>query len=80
VVNQLTQACSVVAALINSVVQQLISGTCQGFRRPTGASDSLVADVPAMAAFAKAASDGGIEHDAVVALYQVPTQRDCQKP
>ncbi len=57
--------------LINLVVQQLSEATCQGFRRPTGPSDSLVADMPPMVAFAKAASDGGIEHDAVAALYQV---------
>ncbi|KAL0025284.1 hypothetical protein WJX79_000539 [Trebouxia sp. C0005] len=56
--------------LINLVVQHLSEATCQGFRRPTGPSDSLVADVPPMAAFAKAASDGGIEHDAVASLYQ----------
>ena len=57
--------------LINLVVQRLIGATCQGFRRPTGPADSLVADMPPMAAFAKAASDGGIEHDAVASLYQV---------
>ena len=59
------------ADLISLVIQQLIEGTCQSFRRPSGPSDSLVADVPAMAAFAKAALDGGIEHDAATALYQV---------
>ena len=63
--------CVSVLGLINLVVQQLSEATCQGFRRPTGASDSLVADMPPMAAFAKAASDGGIEHDAVASLYQV---------
>ncbi len=63
--------------LINLVVQQLSEATCQGFRRPTGLSDSLVADMPPMAAFAKAASDGGIEHDAVASLYQV-TKSACQ--
>ncbi len=59
--------------LINLVVQQLSEATCQGFRRPNGLSDSLVADIPPMAAFAKAASDGGIEHDAVASLYLVTT-------
>ncbi len=63
--------CVSMLGLINLVVQQLSEATCQGFRRPTGASDSLVADMPPMAAFAKAASDGGIEHDAVASLYQV---------
>ncbi|DBA76932.1 hypothetical protein WJX77_008986 [Trebouxia sp. C0004] len=56
--------------LINLIAQHLSAATCQGFRRPTGPSDSLVADMPPMAAFAKAASDGGIEHDAIASLYQ----------
>ncbi len=63
--------CVSMLGLINLVVQHLSEATCQGFRRPTGPSDSLVADMPPMAAFAKAASDGGIEHDAVASLYQV---------
>lgn len=67
------------SGLISAVVHHLIEGTCQGFRRPTGSSDSLVADIPAMAAFAKAALDGGIEHEAASSLYQVNPSSDHQK-
>ena len=63
--------CSVDAVLIDLVCQQLTAGPCQSFRRPTAPTDSVIADLPAMAAFSKAALDGGIEHDSVQTLYQV---------
>ncbi len=57
--------------LIELVCLQLIAGPCQSFKRPTRPTDSVVSDVPAMAAFAKAALEGGIEHESVQRLYQV---------
>ncbi|KAL3162058.1 hypothetical protein ABBQ38_009122 [Trebouxia sp. C0009 RCD-2024] len=56
--------------LIQLVSHQLTVGSCQSFRRPTSPTDSLVSNVPAMAAFSKAALEGGIEHDSVQRLYQ----------
>ena len=64
------KGCLLFVGLIDLVSQQLTAGPCQGFRRPTAPSDILVTDVPAMAAFAKAALDGGIEHESVQGLYQ----------
>lgn len=59
------------AGLIQLVCQQLTTGPCQSFRRPTAPTDSVITDMPAMTSFSKAAFDGGIEHDAVQSLYQV---------
>ena len=59
------------ADLIELVSHQLTVGPCQSFRRPTAPTESVVSDVPAMAAFSKAALEGGIEHDSVQRLYQV---------
>ena len=63
--------CRLFAGLIELVSLQLTAGPCQSFRRPTAPTDTVVKDVPAMAAFSKAALDGGIEHDSVYSLYQV---------
>ena len=65
-----SKGCLLFVGLIDLVSQQLTAGPCQGFRRPTAPSDSLVTSVPAMAAFAKAALDGGIEYESVQGLYQ----------
>ena len=62
--------CRLFAGLIELVSQKLTAGPCQSFRRPTAPTDTVVKDVPAMAAFSKAALDGGIEHDSVYSLYQ----------
>ena len=65
------------ADLIDLVVQHLTEGSCQGFRRPTAPSDSLLGDIIAMTAFTKAALDGNIEHDALTTLYQVAFCNYC---
>lgn len=65
------ETCSIDAGLIELVCQQLTAEPCQSFRRPTAPTDSLIADIPAIAAFSKAALDGGIEHESVQSLYQV---------
>lgn len=59
------------AGLTHLVVQGLIQEPCSGFRRATGPADDLLVSIPAMASFAAAALERGIEHESITSLYEV---------
>ena len=57
--------------LINIVVTELTQDPCNGFRRAAGPADDMLVSIPAMASFAAAALERGIEHDSITGLYEV---------